>query len=95
MRSEKVDISLWSDSVDAMAECLRQPDVRDLRSALYKRLLSIDLLLIEVFRLKVCTWHPAPPRPARLIVHRSLALWKGAMKATSTEACVPDHAAER
>ena len=75
VRSEKVDISLWRDSVDAMAECLRQPDVRDLRSASYRRLLSIDLLCIEVFRLKVCTGHPAPPaHPISLIAHRSPAL---------------------
>lgn len=58
---QKVDISLWSDSVDAMAQCLRHPDVGDQRSPSYKRLRSIDLLCVEVFRLKVRV-HSVPRR---------------------------------
>lgn len=53
MRSQRVDIGLWTDTVADVARCLRSANIEDARSAAHLRCVQLVALLERVFILKV------------------------------------------
>ena len=54
-----MDIGLWQDYVEVVAQLLEDPFTVDMTSPAYKRLLSLALLTFEIFRLKARDHLPA------------------------------------